>query len=147
MKGFDNHAYKAYEFSHFLPTSYPKSLLTHANNTRKIWHERFSHVNFKYLQKIPNNLIGWGFPLVKSLEGVCPVCLVVKHPEKKKWGCEGNKSCLYTSSNTQRCLNTNAYNFNEWIQILSDIHLWLFKVLLDILYEAKFWGIQEFQSI
>ena len=35
-KGFANHASKAYEFSHFLPTSHPATLLTHANNTSKL---------------------------------------------------------------------------------------------------------------
>ena len=48
-KGVANHAFKAYEFSHFLPNSYPSALLTHANDTRMNWHEIFGHVNFKYL--------------------------------------------------------------------------------------------------
>ena len=35
-KGFANHASTAYEFSHFLHVSHPKTLLIHANNTNKI---------------------------------------------------------------------------------------------------------------
>ena len=31
-----NHTFKAYVFSHFLPNSYPSSLLTHANDTSRI---------------------------------------------------------------------------------------------------------------
>ena len=38
-KGIANHSTKAYEFSHFLPASPPTALLSHANNTTKIWHE------------------------------------------------------------------------------------------------------------
>ena len=49
VKGFTNHASKAYEFSHFCHVSHLKTLLTHANNTRKLWHETFGHLNFKYL--------------------------------------------------------------------------------------------------
>ena len=49
-KGVSNHAFKACEFSHFLPNSYASSLLTHANDTSMLWHEIFGHLNFKYLQ-------------------------------------------------------------------------------------------------
>ena len=49
-KGIANHSTKAYEFSHFLPISPPTTFLSHANNTSKIWHERFGHLNFKYLK-------------------------------------------------------------------------------------------------
>ena len=54
VKGIANHAFKAYEFSHFLTHSYQISLLTHANETIRIWHERFNHLNFKYLQQLHN---------------------------------------------------------------------------------------------
>ena len=53
-KGIANHATKDYEFSHFFLVSPPTTLLTHANNTNKIWHERFGHLNcwgvFYYLK-------------------------------------------------------------------------------------------------
>ena len=48
-KGIANHAFKAYDFSHFIPNSYMSALLTHANNTSKLWNEIFGHLNFKYL--------------------------------------------------------------------------------------------------
>ena len=54
-KGIANHSTKAYEFSHFLPISSPTTLLSHANNTSKIWHERFGHLNFKYLKQLHND--------------------------------------------------------------------------------------------
>ena len=40
-KGIANHFTKAYEFSHFLPVSPPTALLSHANNTSKIWPSQF----------------------------------------------------------------------------------------------------------
>ena len=44
-KGFVDHSSKVYNFSHFMPFSNPSSLLTHANEANKIWHERFGHLN------------------------------------------------------------------------------------------------------
>ena len=79
-KGFSNHASKAYEFSHFLPVSHPTNLLTHANNTNKLWHERFGNINFKYLQQLRNDKMVEGFPLIQTSDEVCPGYLVGKHP-------------------------------------------------------------------
>ena len=81
VKGVANHAFKAYGFSHFLPNSYPSALLTHDNNTRNLWHEIFGHLNFKYLQKLHNENMVEGFPLIKYYEGVCTGFFVGKHPE------------------------------------------------------------------
>ena len=68
-KGAANHAFKAYEFSHFLPNSYPSALLTYSN-TSKIWHEIFSHLNFKYIHQLHNEEMVEGLPLIKSSQGV-----------------------------------------------------------------------------
>ena len=38
-KGVVDHTSKVYKFSHFLPYSNPSSLLSHANEERKLWHE------------------------------------------------------------------------------------------------------------
>ena len=51
-KGVANHAQKVYMFSHFLPYSNPSALLIHANEASKIWHERFGHLNYKYLSDL-----------------------------------------------------------------------------------------------
>ena len=48
-KGVANHTSKVYMFSHFLPYSNPSTLLIHANEASKIWHEIFGHLNYKYL--------------------------------------------------------------------------------------------------
>ena len=63
-KGIANPATNAYEFSHFFLVSHPIALLTHTNNSRNIWHERFGHLNFKYLQQLYNDKMVEGFPLI-----------------------------------------------------------------------------------
>ena len=49
-KGLANHHAKSYEFSHFVADAKPTALLTCGNEVSRLWHERFSHMNFKYLQ-------------------------------------------------------------------------------------------------
>ena len=51
-KGLANRHSKAYEFSHFDADVNPTALLTHGNEVSRLWHERFGHINFKYLQKV-----------------------------------------------------------------------------------------------
>ena len=46
-KGLANHHSKAYEFSHFVADAKPTALLTHGNEVSRIWHEMYSHLNFK----------------------------------------------------------------------------------------------------
>ena len=48
-KGLANHHARAYDFSHFVPNAKPTALLTHGNEVSRMWHERFGHLNFKYL--------------------------------------------------------------------------------------------------
>ena len=83
MKSIANHSTQPYEFSHFLPISPPTTLLSHANNTSNIWHERFGHLKFKYLKQLHNDNMVEGFPSIKTFDGVCARCLVGKHLEKK----------------------------------------------------------------
>ena len=83
VKGIANHSTKAYEFSHLLPVSPPTTLLSHANNTSNIWHERFGHLNFKYLKQLHNDNMVECFPSIQTSDGLYVGCLVGKHPEKK----------------------------------------------------------------
>ena len=54
-KGLGNHHAKAYEFSHSVADAKPTALLTHGNEVSRLWHERFGHLNFKYLQQLQKN--------------------------------------------------------------------------------------------
>ena len=48
-KGVVNHAQNVYMFSRFLPYSNPSTLLIHANEASKLWHEIFGHLNYIFL--------------------------------------------------------------------------------------------------
>ena len=55
----------------------------HANNTSKLWHEIFGHLNFKYIQQLHNENMVEGLPLIKYFEGVCIGFLVGKNPRRR----------------------------------------------------------------
>ena len=50
VTGLENHHAKAYEFSHFVADAKATALLTHGNEVSRLWHERFDHLKFNYLQ-------------------------------------------------------------------------------------------------
>ena len=78
-----NHHAKAYEFSHFVADAKPTALLTHGNEFIILWHERFSHLNFKYLYKLYKNSMVEGLPVIKATTGICKGCVVGKHLDHK----------------------------------------------------------------
>ena len=57
-KGLAKHHAKAYEFSHFVADANPTALLTHGNEVSRLWHERFGHINFKYLHQLQKKIHG-----------------------------------------------------------------------------------------
>ena len=79
--GYANHHERMYKFSNFLPTSNDQDILSHANETSKLWHERFGHMNYKYLQELHRDEMVEGLPQIKSSNGACIVCVVGNHPE------------------------------------------------------------------
>ena len=48
--GIADHESRMYKFSHFLPYSSGNVLMSHANDIRKLWNERFGHLNYRYIQ-------------------------------------------------------------------------------------------------
>ena len=82
--GFDDHDSRMYKFSHFLPYSQGNALMSHANEIRKLWHERFGHLNYKYLQALSKENMVEGLPSIKFSKGtICKGCMVRKHVECK----------------------------------------------------------------
>ena len=79
--GYANHHEKMYKFSNFLHNSNDQALLSHANDTSKIFHERFGHINYKYLQSFHKDEMLEGPPQIKSSNGACIGCVVGKHLE------------------------------------------------------------------
>jgi len=45
-----NHDSRLYTFSSFVPKYNAQALLMYSNTKRKMWHERFGHLNYMYLQ-------------------------------------------------------------------------------------------------
>jgi hypothetical protein len=45
-----DHESLPYAFSHFVPNSHSIALITGSNSMSKLWHRRFVHLNFHYLQ-------------------------------------------------------------------------------------------------
>jgi hypothetical protein len=77
-----DHKSQLYKFTKF--TDYDSSLLlTHANDSSRVWHERFGHLNFRYMQRISKQGMLKGFPYIQFSEGVCEGCILGKHPKEK----------------------------------------------------------------
>jgi hypothetical protein len=77
-----NHQSRLYTFSEFIePDS--SLLLTHANESSRIWHERFGHLNFIYIEKISKHILVDVLPDIEFSKGVCEGCVIGKHPQEK----------------------------------------------------------------
>jgi hypothetical protein len=77
-----NHQSRLYTFSEFIE---PDSalLLTHADESSRIWHERFRHLNFRYMQQLSKKILVDGLPDIHFSKGVCEGCVLGKHPQEK----------------------------------------------------------------
>jgi hypothetical protein len=77
-----NHQSRLYTFFEFIePDS--SLLLTHANESSRIWHERFGHLNFIYMQQISKQILVDGLPDIHFSKGVCEGRVLKKHPQEK----------------------------------------------------------------
>jgi hypothetical protein len=47
-----NHQSHLYTFSKFIAKYDSDLLLTHVDDTSRLWHKRFNHLNFKYMQQL-----------------------------------------------------------------------------------------------
>jgi hypothetical protein len=77
-----NHQSRLYTFSEFIE---PDSalLLTHADESSRIWHERFGHLNFRYMKQISKHRLLHGLLDIHFSKGVCEGCVLGKHPQEK----------------------------------------------------------------
>ena len=74
---------RLYTFSKFIAKSDSALLLTHADDDSRIWHERFGHLNFKYMQQLCKQGMVKGLPNIHFSKGVCQGCVIGKHPQEK----------------------------------------------------------------
>jgi hypothetical protein len=76
-----NHQSRLYTFSKFIELDFAL-LLTHADESNRIWHERFGHLNFIYMKKISKKILVDGLLDIHFSKGVCEGCVLRKHPQE-----------------------------------------------------------------
>jgi hypothetical protein len=77
-----NHQSRLYTFSKFIePDSFV--LLTHVDDSSRLWHVRFVHLNFRYMQQLNKKGMVVGLPNIHFSKGVCEGCVLGKHPQEK----------------------------------------------------------------
>ena len=80
--GVVNNGARLYTFSEFIESE-SSLLLTHADDSSRIWHERFGHLNYKYMQQLSKHEMVEGLPNINFSKGVCEGCFLGKHPREK----------------------------------------------------------------
>jgi hypothetical protein len=73
-----NHQSILYTFSEFIEID-SSLLLTHANESCRIWNERFGHLNFIYMKQLIKKILVDGLPNIHFYKG----CVLGKHPQEK----------------------------------------------------------------
>jgi hypothetical protein len=77
-----NHQSRLYTFSEFIEPG-STLLLTHADESSRIWPEMFGHLNFRYMQHISKKILVDGLLGIHFSKGVCEGCVLGKHPQEK----------------------------------------------------------------
>jgi hypothetical protein len=77
-----NHHYRLYTFFEFIE---PDSalLITPADKSSRIWHERFGQLNSRYMQQISKHRLVDGLPDIHFSKGVFERCVLEKYPQEK----------------------------------------------------------------
>jgi hypothetical protein len=77
-----NHQSRLYTFFEFIE---PDSalLLTHADESSRIWHKMFGNLNFRYMQQLSKHKLVDSLPDIHFSKGVCEGCVLGKHPQEK----------------------------------------------------------------
>jgi hypothetical protein len=70
-----NHQSRLYTFPEFIEP-YSTILLTHVDESSRIWHERFGHLNFRYMKQISKKILVYGLPDIYFPKGVCKGCVL-----------------------------------------------------------------------
>jgi hypothetical protein len=77
-----NHQPRVYTFSEFIEPDYAL-LLTHVDEISRIWHERFWHLNFRYMQHLRKKGLVDVLLDIHFSKGICEGCVLGKHPQEK----------------------------------------------------------------
>jgi hypothetical protein len=68
-----------YNFDNFGSSYFPLVFVSHSEELRKKWHERFCHLNCHSLQQLCNQHMVTRLPLFSCIYGVCVGCVLGKH--------------------------------------------------------------------
>jgi hypothetical protein len=71
-------------------------LLIHDDDSSRVWHDRFGHLNFRYMQRLAKRGMVKGLPDIYFSEGVCEGCILGNHLEEnfEKWKARRASSSL-----------------------------------------------------
>jgi hypothetical protein len=76
------HKSRLYKFTNFVDHN-SSLLLTHVDDSSRVWHEIFGHLNFRYMQRLAKKRMVKGFPNIHFSEAVSEGCILGKHHEEK----------------------------------------------------------------
>jgi hypothetical protein len=77
-----NHQSRLYTFSEFIELD-SALLLTHVDESSRIWHENFGHLNFRYMQHLRKKILVDVLPNIHFSNEVCEGCVLKKHSQEK----------------------------------------------------------------
>jgi hypothetical protein len=77
-----NHHSRLYTFSEIIELD-SSLLLTHADESSRIWPERFGNLNLRYMKQLIKQILVDGLPGIHFSKGVCEGCVLGKHPQEK----------------------------------------------------------------
>jgi hypothetical protein len=77
-----NHQSRLYTFSEFIELD-SALLLTHVDESSRIWHERLEHLNFRYMKNLRKKILVDGLLDIHFSKGICEGCVLGKHPQEK----------------------------------------------------------------
>jgi hypothetical protein len=77
-----NHQSRLYTFSEIIELDFAL-LLTHVDESSRIWHKRFGHLNFRYMQEFSKQRLVDGLPDIHFSKRVCEGCVLGKQPQEK----------------------------------------------------------------
>jgi hypothetical protein len=85
---------RLYNFENFGSSSFSSIFVAHRDYLRKLWHERFGHLNYRSLQQLCNQHMVTSLPLVSCRAGVCVGCVLRKHywdsfDKRASWNASG----------------------------------------------------------
>ena len=72
-----DHGSRLYRFVGF-ETSSGQYFIAHVDSLSRIWHERFGHLKYRYLQQMNSQKLVLGLPKVSCTDGVCLGCVLGK---------------------------------------------------------------------